>query len=197
MPIHRRDLWLVLGFGSLSACADGDAGDDALRRSINAAAATGGGTGEYRLGAGDKLRIVVFGEDQMTGEYAVDPNGNIGIPLVGIVEVTNRTTSDVTAEIARRLRQSNLLRDPNVTVQIVETRPFYVLGEVQRPGEYRYRAGLSAAAAVAMAGGFTFRANQRRFRLTRPGYAGAVMVDASTTFTVQPGDVLEIPERFF
>jgi polysaccharide export outer membrane protein len=152
--------------------------------------------GAYVLGSGDRLRLVVFGEEGLSGEHLVDPNGTVSVPLAGTVPAAGRTAPALAEEVTRRLRAGNFLRDPQVTVQVTETRPFYVLGEVQRPGEYRYRPGLTVNAAVAMAGGYTFRANQRRLAVMREGAGREARIAADSAFTVAPGDVLRVPERF-
>ena len=197
--MNRRAVLSFPPLALLAACAD-DAGPQPAPGSPEADARDAllrPRTGDYRLGPGDKLRITVFNEEQLSGEQQVDPSGAVTMPLVGSITALGRTTREVSADLGRRLREGNFLRDPSVTVQLVETRPFYVLGEVQRPGEFRYRPGLTAPAAVAMAGGFTFRANQRRVLVARPGLAGEVSIVTGSTFAVEPGDVLRVTERFF
>ncbi len=194
----RRSILFSPVLAALAACSDGMPAPPAPGTPQAAAweAALRPREGDYLLGPGDKLRVVVFNEEQLTGEHTVDPNGTVNVPLAGSVRAQGQTATAVAREIGRRLRESNYLRDPNVTVQVVETRPFYVLGEVQRPGEFRYRPGLSAQAAVAMAGGFTFRANQRRVLVAREGFPGEIPVETSAVFVLQPGDVLRVVERF-
>lgn len=197
--MNRRAALTFLPLATLAACGDND-GPVPAPGTAEAAARDvlmQPRTGDYRLGPGDKLRIVVFNEEQLSGEQQVDPSGSITLPLVGSIQARERTTREVAADIGRRLREGNFLREPSVTVQVTETRPFYVLGEVARPGEFRYRPGLSVPAAVAMAGGFTFRANQRRVLIARPGLPGEISITSSSPFVVEPGDVLRVTERFF
>ncbi|MBY0336701.1 MAG: polysaccharide export protein [Acetobacteraceae bacterium] len=187
--ISRRWLVFLPAPVALQACAQRPL--DPLSR-VPAAAATE----EYRLGAGDRIRVVVFNEEQLSGEVTVDPNGVVSLPLVGNVRVDGRSATQAATEIAQRLR-GPFLRDPNVSVQVVQTRPFYVLGEVQRPGEYPYRPGLSIAAAVAIAGGYTFRANQTRIFLTRQGAPTEFHLAVTPELVIAPGDVVRVPERIF
>lgn len=159
------------------------------------AAGTSENAETYRLGAGDKLRVVVFNEEQLTGEVTVDPTGSISLPLVGSVRARGQTAEQLARAVADRLR-GTYLRDPNVSIQVVQTRPFYVIGEVSKPGEYPFRPGLTVQAAVAIAGGFTFRAQTRRVYISRENGGPEVGVDSST-FVLAPGDVLRIGERMF
>src|SRR5258708_34156790 len=105
------------------------------------------------LQPGDKIKITVYGEEALTGEYDVNPNGYVTMPLVGAVRASGRTQSEFGRDIANRYRNGGLLQDPNVTVVVVQFRPFYVLGEANSPGEYPFRSGLNEHAAVAMRGG--------------------------------------------
>lgn len=181
---------------SLGACGNDPAMADAeMLRRLNEASSGASEGGGYRLGSGDRLRIVVFNEEQLTGEVLVDPNGAIGVPLVGSIRAAGRTTDQLAADIAARLR-GTYLRDPNVSLQVLQTRPFYVIGEVARPGEYPYRAGMTVQAAVAVAGGFTYRANQRRVFITRESIGTEVAVPV-TNFQLAPGDLLRVGERLF
>ena len=159
------------------------------------AAGTSDDTSAYRLGSGDKLRVVVFNEEQLTGEVTVDPTGVISLPLVGVVRARGQTAEQLARAVADRLR-GTYLRDPNVSIQVVQTRPFYVIGEVAKPGEYPFRPGLTVQAAVAISGGFTFRAQTRRVFISRENAGPEVGVD-SATFVLAPGDVLRVGERLF
>ena len=187
---------IATGLLAVTACSNEPALADAdtLRR-LNEASSAANQTGGYRLGSGDRLRVVVFNEEQLTGEVMVDPNGAIGMALAGSVRAAGRTTEQLAADIAARLR-GTYLRDPNVSVQVLQTRPFYVIGEVARPGEYPYRAGMTVQTAVAVAGGFTFRANQRRVFVTREAFGSEVAVPVSS-FQLAPGDLLRVGERLF
>lgn len=112
----------------------------------------------YRLGAGDQVRIITFGEDQLTGEFTVDDQGNISLPLLGTVRTAGYTPEELGQHIAAGLQSGNFLRRPSVAVQVIAYRPIFVLGEVNKPGMYPYQPGMTMLTAVAIAGGFTYRA---------------------------------------
>lgn len=153
-------------------------------------------TGDYRLGSGDRLRIIVFGEENLTGEFAVGGSGELAFPLIGSVPAAGRTVAELESAIRAKL-SDGYLRDPRVSAEVLTYRPFFILGEVNKPGEYQYRAGLTLLNAVATAGGFTYRANQRKVLVRRAGAdkEQEVTVDAATP--VSPGDTIRVRERFF
>lgn len=150
-----------------------------------------------RLQPGDKAKIVVYGEDKLSGDYEVDSNGQIVIPLVGAVRAVGMTKRDLEQAIAGRLKTGQILRDPVVTVDISTFRPFYVLGEIERPGEYAYRNGLSVMSAVAVAGGYTYRANKSRILIQRAGEKKFTEYALSPDIPIFPGDLISVPERYF
>jgi protein involved in polysaccharide export with SLBB domain len=169
--------------------------------SVSAAAATAAAVNppvpEFRVGAGDKLKVNVFGEQTLTGEYVVDPSGSLAMPLAGSIPVAGATVREVENRIAAKLRGS-FIKNPKVAVEIASFRPFYVIGEVTKPGEYPYRAGLNLLSAVAVAGGYTYRANTNRVMITRAGSAQEVAMDTRAgPIVINPGDVVRITERFF
>jgi len=153
---------------------------------------------DYRFGAGDRLRITVYGETSLTGEYAVTSGGFISFPLIGDVEAGNRTRSEIQANIHDRLA-AGYMHDPRVAVEIVDFRNFYVLGEVNKPGEYPYRPSLSLEQAIATAGGFTYRASQKKIlvRHNNEDTYQQVKNDSNTPLLLQPGDTVKVSERFF
>ena len=114
--------------------------------------------GEYRLGASDQIRITVFGEPELSGEYLLDGTGTVSLPLIGEVTALDLTIREFEGAIAQRY-SDGYLRDPRVNAEVMNYRPFYILGEVRTPGEYPYTSGLTILNAVATAGGFTYRAN--------------------------------------
>lgn len=150
----------------------------------------------YRLGPGDQLHIIVYGETDLTGDYTVSPVGTIAFPLVGEVPANGLTPDQMSQAIANRLEQG-YMRHPQVSAAIASYRPFFILGEVARPGTYPFSAALTVRGAVAVAGGFSYRANQRRVFIKHAGeqQERAYQLDASTL--VQPGDTIRIGERFF
>ncbi|TIX52101.1 polysaccharide export protein [Alteraurantiacibacter aquimixticola] len=149
------------------------------------------------LGAGDKLRIRVFGEERLTGEYSVSADGNVVFPLIGSVQAQDRTVDQLQVAMRDALA-SGYIEDPRLAIEVIDFRPFYILGEVNRPGEYPYVAGLTLQQAIATAGGYTYRAKRDRVRITRSAEdAERELRLDGTSVAVQPGDTIMIPERFF
>jgi protein involved in polysaccharide export with SLBB domain len=149
------------------------------------------------LQPGDKLKITVYGEEALTGEYDVNPNGYVTMPLVGAVRASGRTQIEFGRDIANRYRSGGLLQDPNVTVVVVQFRPFYVLGEANSPGEYPFRSGLNVHAAVAMAGGFTYRASKSFVLIRHTGEEVWKEYPLTEPVVIAPGDLIRVPERYF
>lgn len=151
---------------------------------------------EYRLGSGDDLRITVFGQDDLSGEYEIDGSGNISMPLIGQVRVINLTTVELEQKIARAL-EGDYLRNPRVSAEVTNYRPFYILGEVRAPGQFPYRSGLTVIEAVAQAGGFTYRANENVVLIKGKDAVEEISVYLNGNTLVAPGDTIRIKERFF
>jgi protein involved in polysaccharide export with SLBB domain len=152
---------------------------------------------DYKLGANDRLKITVFGQPTLTGEYTLDGNGILAFPLIGNVPANGVTTSQLQQAIATKLAPDYLV-NPNVSAEVITRRPFYVIGEVQKPGNYTYVTSLTAINAVAMAGGFTRRAKKNDFYIRRTSADGqTVRVEAHSGTLLQPGDTLEVRERLF
>lgn len=186
---------LALGFMSLvlMGCATSTPSPQALPESVGAGQ---GSVAEYQLGAGDKVRVNVFGEDTLTGEYFVSGAGRIALPLIGEVPAAGSTVGQFSEEVARRLRDG-YINEPRVSTEVLNYRPFYILGEVGNPGTYPYTSQLTVFNAVATAGGFSYRADQRRVFIRRAGEAEEHEVALTSTTTVAPGDTIRIAERFF
>ncbi len=182
----RRSLLggLVFGAGALSGCT-------------TFAPTPEGATepAEYRLGPGDQLRITVFNEPDLTGQFVVGSQGAIAYPLVGEVRAAGSTIPEFTAALAQALRE--YVRAPDVSVEVANYRPFFILGEVTRPGTYPYSANLTVLNAVATAGGFTYRANQRRVFIRHANEAQEHEVPMTIATPVLPGDTVRIGERLF
>ena len=159
------------------------------------AAESGSGTA-LRLAPGDKVRVTVYGEDKISGEYQIDNAGSLSLPLAGTIQAAGLTKPELEQQLTRHL-QSQYLRNPKVTVDVVSFRPFYVLGEVAKPGEYQFRSGLNVLSAIAIAGGATYRANSSKVLIQRSGTAQVTEYPQSPTVLVMPGDVVRVPERFF
>jgi polysaccharide export outer membrane protein len=150
----------------------------------------------YVLGPNDRIRLKVYGEPDISGEYEIDAGGQVSIPLAGHLTATGSTTRQLERSIASVLSKG-IVRDPRVNVEIAAYRPYYILGEVKKSGEYPYRLGLTVMDAVASAGGFTYRANESKVYLRRAG-AGAEEIHAlDAPVPVFPGDNIRVPERYF
>jgi len=150
----------------------------------------------YRLDAGDKLRVVVYGQDGITNTYALDAGGSITMPLIGAVPARGRTTAGLAAEISARLRHG-FIREPSVAVEIEVYRPFFILGEVAAPGQYPYVPNMSVESAVAIAGGFSPRARRDRVTLTHSDDAGSMRTVVPLGTALSPGDTVVVGERWF
>lgn len=150
----------------------------------------------YRLDAGDKLRIVVYGQEGLTNSYSVDAGGNITMPLIGAIAARGYTPAELARAIAAKLR-GGYIREPYVAAEVEQYRPFFILGEVAAPGQYPYVPNMTAESAVAIAGGYTPRAKKFAFKLTRRNEVGAVTAVVPPNMPLQPGDTLVIGERWF
>lgn len=150
----------------------------------------------YTLAAGDRLRVIVFGQDSLSNSFAVDSSGHIAMPLIGLVPAAGRTTHDLARAVEARLRQG-YLREPRVSVEIEQYRPFFVLGEVNASGQFPYVNGLTVQTAVAIAGGFGPRAHRGYAELTRVINGEIVTVAVPINTPMRPGDTIIIKERYF
>ena len=150
----------------------------------------------YQLASGDRVRVIVFGQDSLSNSFSVDPAGNVSMPLIGLVKAYGLTTADLGREIAARLR-NGYIRDPRVSVEVEAFRPFFVLGEVQTAGQYPYVSGLTVQSAVAIAGGFSPRGYQAGADVTRMINGRLITAWEPLAFPVRPGDTITIRERFF
>jgi polysaccharide export outer membrane protein len=150
----------------------------------------------YTLDAGDKLRVVVFGQEGLSNAYAVDAAGFITMPLIGAVKARDLTTAALSGAIAAKLR-NGYIREPHVAVEIEAYRPFFILGEVTAPGQYPYVANMTVETAVAIAGGFTPRALKRAVEVSRPGHGVLHRGKVPLAFQLRPGDTVVVSERWF
>jgi len=160
--------------------------------------ATVGQDVEYTFAPGDKIRVVVFGEETLTGEYVISSGGNLTFPLIGTVKATDQTVESLQKVITGKLNDG-YVNNAQVSIQVVSFRPFYILGEVNRPGEYPVSTGLTLGQAVAAAGGYTYRANVKRAFLKRATEAEERLVDVGgdRTVIIKAGDTIRIVERHF
>ena len=152
--------------------------------------------GPYTLDSGDRLRIVVSGQDALSNNYTVDAQGQVTLPLVGAVEARGRTTAQLGGAIAGRLK-AGFVRDPSVAVEIETYRPFFVLGEVTFPGQYPYVPNMTVENAIAIAGGFTPRASKDKVAITRKNQGVPTRSTLPLRSPIRPGDTVEISERWF
>jgi polysaccharide export outer membrane protein len=150
----------------------------------------------YRLGAGDRVRVTVFEQDSLTNTYSVDSAGYIAFPLVGSVPARGRSVQELEGALAAKLREG-FLRDPDVSVEVDQYRPVFVMGEVGAAGQYSYVPGLTVQKAVAMAGGFTPRANQGTVDITRDINGKVMTGRVVTSDPLMPGDTVYVRERLF
>ncbi|MEQ8357021.1 MAG: polysaccharide biosynthesis/export family protein [Kiloniellaceae bacterium] len=155
-----------------------------------------GQAGPYQLGAGDRVRLQVFGQQELSQEYLVSDSGTITVPLIGYVAAEGRSLPALEDAIKNQLRDG-ILVDPNVTAEIVSYRPFYVLGETKAPGQYPFVPRMTVLTAVSMSGGFTFRAEEDMVSITRMVDGQMTEFRAEPLALVAPGDVINIHERFF
>jgi protein involved in polysaccharide export with SLBB domain len=149
-----------------------------------------------RLQAGEKVRITVFGEASLSGDYEIDQSGFVSLPLAGTIKAAGFTQPELEQELAKKFR-SEYLRNPKVTVTLVSLRPFYIVGEVEKPGEYPYKSGLNVLTALALAGGATYRGSRSAVYIQRVGESGMREYPLSSSVMILPGDLIRVPERYF
>jgi polysaccharide export outer membrane protein len=150
-----------------------------------------------RIHAGDKLKIVVYGEDALSGTYDVSPGGTVSMPLIGSVRAAGRAPAELDRDIANRYRSGSFLQEPKVTVAVAEFQPIYVLGEAEKPGQYPFRSGLDVLTAVATAGGFTYRASRSTILIRHADDNIWQRYSLAAPILLEPGDLVRIPERYF
>lgn len=154
------------------------------------------GTDIYRLGPGDEIRITVFGHPDLSGEYEVDGMGRLALPLIQEVIADGLTLRKLEQVITDKLKPDFLI-NPKVSVDVLNYRPFYIIGEVKKPGSYAYVNGMTIVNAIAIAGGYTYRAKENDVLIIRAGDVTREKKSADHNVVVLPGDVIEVPERFF
>lgn len=172
----------------VAGCASAPRGPACVAEVTGAEAVTG-----YRLDAQDRIRMTVYRQPELSGQFALDGEGEVALPLVGEIAAAGMTTRELEDEIERRLQADGFLVAPQVSIQLLTYRPFYILGEVARPGSYEFRDGMTMINAVALAGGFSYRAAPRDVAIERGDCVMPTMADT----VVLPGDVIKVPERFF
>jgi polysaccharide export outer membrane protein len=152
--------------------------------------------GPYVLGPGDKIRLKIYGDSDVNGEYEVSSGGNVSIPLIGQVKAAGQTTSQLERTLFARMK-GKIANDPKINIEIATYAPFYIYGEVKKAGVYPFQPGMTVAAAVATAGGLTYRANEDKVLLQRANSPTTVAVAVDGGTRVYPGDNIRVAERFF
>lgn len=180
--------WLVVLALALSACAG----------NTPPIATDGYEPPVYRLAAGDKLQVTVFGEEALSREYVITSTGDISFPLLGDVPAAGRTSAELREDLATRLAQG-YMNDPRVNIEVLNYRPFYILGEVESSGEYPYSNDLTVTQAIALAGGYTYRAEKDRVFIRRAGSEQEFTYELGSDrpVYVNPGDTIRVGERYF
>ncbi len=189
LPIMQASGTAIVGWSVITmrdAIDDGQAGDAAHEPA----------NGPYTLDSGDKLRIFVYAQPSLSRIYTVDTEGFVSVPLIGNVRARGTTTRHLEGAIRARLG-SEFVRDPHVTVDIQQHRPFFILGEVKAAGQYPYVGGLTVSAAAAIAGGYSERANERKVHITRRINGAMERLEVPGDAEVRPGDTIQVKERWF
>jgi polysaccharide biosynthesis/export protein len=153
--------------------------------------------GAYKLGPGDEVRVFVQGFDSLTNTYVVSDEGKISLPLLGSTPVSGQSTVELERAVAQEMVRRELAVNPSVSIQVLKYRPFFILGEVQRPGQYPYVPGMSVLTAISIAGGHTFRADKKEYGISRNVDGTPVKGKAAETTVVQPGDTVIVYEAWF
>jgi len=193
---------LFLTVGLVAACSGSPppAVPTAAIGEATPAVTTGNGGGAsvagYQLGPGDQVRLTVFRHEDLSGEFEIDGEGFFAMPLVGEIMTAGMTARQLENEIETRLQGGGYLVEPQVSIEVLNYRPFYIIGEVNNPGSYQYVSGMNVINAVALAGGFSYRADQDDIVISRGGSEGP-QIEALPDTAVLPGDIIEVPERFF
>jgi polysaccharide export outer membrane protein len=145
--------------------------------------------------AGDKIKLTVYGEDTLSGLYEISPSGTVSLPLIGTVNAVGQSRAELERAIARKY--TTFVKDAKVTVNVIEFRPFYIMGEVNKPGRYPYESGLNILTAITTAGGMTYRASKSAVLIQRPGEDVWHEYPLTASLQVGPGDLIRVPERYF
>lgn len=187
-------LFTLLFAACLAACSAPHAIDSAQLGAAPVDASSA--AADYQLSAGDKVRIIVYNEPTLSNEFTIGSDGQLSFPLIGSINAAGRTTSQLGEDMTGRLG-SGYLKNPRVSVEVLTFRPFYILGEVQKAGQYPYAPGMTVLNAVATAGGFSYRAERRIAFIRRSGSTRELPVKIAPDLMVAPGDTIRIGERYF
>ncbi|MGA7966679.1 MAG: polysaccharide biosynthesis/export family protein [Gammaproteobacteria bacterium] len=154
-------------------------------------------TGQYILGPGDTVRVITYGAKELTGKFIVGDSGDISVPLLGTVHAAGLTARQLQKKMTASLVHTGMFVNPSVAVEVLLYRPIFILGEVKKPGEYPYQPGMTVLTAVAIAGGFTYRAVEDRFSIIRTEDGGSTEGLAMRDTALEPGDTINVFERHF
>lgn len=191
--LHR--LAILFGIlGLLGACAE--RGDGPILSSGERYTQASDIVSDYRLGAGDRVKMTVFNEPTLSGEFWINPDGSVSLPLIGTVPAAGRQVAEIATDASARYG-NGYLRDPKVAMEVIIFRPFYILGEVSQPGQYPFATGMTALNAIATAKGFTPRASRDVVRIRRQGASTEESFRLTPELQIYPGDTILIGERFF
>lgn len=188
----------ALGIVALVFMALSAAGPSAVAQTatVQVSKSPASGTSTYKLDTGDKVKVTVYGEDDLSGVFEVDGSGNVRLPLIGQIRAAGLSVRDLEASVAAALAKGYLV-DPKVSVEVATYRPFTILGEVNKPGEYPYEAGMTVLNAVALGGGYTYRADEDEVYIRRKGSTEEAKLPADDRTPVYPGDTVRVDERIF
>jgi len=192
LHIFVKTAVLLVALVSLTACGGNSAASSPAATAPNAASFQ---TKDYVLGVGDTVRVTTFGEKDLSGQFPVAADGTISLALVGSIKAAGLTAPQLEQAITRKL-SNGYMKDPHVSVEVVTYRPFFIVGEVMKPGSYHFVNGMTVINGVAMAGGYTYRADKDDIKLKHGGVE-AKEEHATESTPVYPGDVIDVPERFF
>ncbi|MGA2044948.1 MAG: polysaccharide biosynthesis/export family protein [Roseiarcus sp.] len=185
----RKRFFVLLAFAAclLAGCSSPRYQAEWLRAQVNA---------PYVLASGDRLRVIVFGQDNLSNSFSVDGAGNVSLPLAGLIKASGLTTAQLERSVEARLREG-FLREPRVSIEVEAYRPFFVLGEVTTAGQYPFISGMTVQNAIAVAGGYTPRGSHSDVDITRVLDGRPITFAAPPNFPVRPGDTIAVRERFF
>ncbi|MGH6856478.1 MAG: polysaccharide biosynthesis/export family protein [Methylocella sp.] len=195
MTVHPSRSGLLL-LGLVMAGCDSGASLGPVSPAEQQALILSAATTSPTLHPGDKIRIIVFGEDRLSGEYEIDPAGFVSLPLAGTIKAAGLSKQQLERDLSKKF-SGEYLRNPRVTVDVTSFRPFYILGEVTRAGEYPFKSGLNVMSAIAIAGGTTYRANRSTVLIQHIGENGFREYPLSPVIPISPGDLIKVPERYF
>lgn len=196
--MRRREALIggVLVAWALSVAGCGAPGVNRVATQEDLAATAAAATAAPKFQGGEKIRITVYNEPSLSGDYEIDQNGVISLPLAGTVKATGLTQSQFEQELAKKFR-SEYLKNPKVTISILQYRPIYIVGEVEKQGEFPFKPGLNILTAMALAGGGTYRANRNYVLIQHFGETSMKEYPQSAATMVLPGDLIKVPERYF